>query len=129
MGFLDKLFKGNGEEGEIEKTPWNSLETELQLNTLKKESAEKIVVIFKHSTRCGISRMAKRQFEGEYDYEEEKVKLYYLDLITYRNISNKIAEEFEVFHESPQMLIIKNGNVIHHASHSGISAESIREFL
>jgi bacillithiol system protein YtxJ len=129
MGFLDKIFKGDGEEKEISKTPWNNLETELELTKLKKESTEKVVVIFKHSTRCGISRMAKRQFESEFDYDDADVKLYYLDLITYRNISNKIAEMFGVFHESPQLIILKDGNVVHHASHSAISAESIQEYI
>ena len=131
MGFLDKIFKGSEEEekAETSKTPWNDLQTELDLHQLEDESKEKVVVIFKHSTRCGISRMAKRQFESEYSYEEEKVKLYYLDLIAHRDISNKVAENFGVFHESPQLLIIKDKNVVYHTSHSAINAEKIAEFV
>ncbi len=130
MGFLDKIFKGNGgEAGKNSKAPWNDLQTELDLHRLEDESKEKVVVIFKHSTRCGISRMAKRQFESDYDYDEEKVKLYYLDLIAHRDISNLVAEDFGVFHESPQLLIIKDKNVVYHASHSSINAEKIVEFI
>lgn len=131
MGFLDKIFKGSEEEGKAEtsKAPWHDLQTELDLHQLEDESKEKVVVIFKHSTRCGISRMAKRQFESEYSYEEEKVKLYYLDLIAHRDLSNEIAEKFEVFHESPQLLILKDKNVVYHTSHSAINAGKIAEFV
>ncbi|SHI32552.1 bacillithiol system protein YtxJ [Mesonia phycicola] len=131
MGFLDSIFKSNGGDGESQKssTPWNELETELQIHQLIEESKEKLVVVFKHSTRCGISRMVKKQFESEYNYEEAQVKLYYLDLITYRNISNKIAEDFKVHHESPQLLIFSDEKVVYHTSHSNISAEKIEEYL
>ena len=131
MGFLDKIFRGNegGEAEQYSKAPWHHLESEIDLHRLEEESKEKVVVIFKHSTRCGISRMAKRQFESEYNYDEAQVKLYYLDLIAYRSVSNKVAEDFGVFHESPQLLIIKNKNVVYHTSHSDINAEKIAEFL
>ncbi|MBW2961366.1 bacillithiol system redox-active protein YtxJ [Mesonia aestuariivivens] len=132
MGILDKIFKGNNETKSTEKrsqTPWNELKTELEIQQVKEESKEKVIVIFKHSTRCGISKMAKRQFESEYNYSEEQVKLYYLDLIANREVSTKVAEVFGVFHESPQMIVIKDGNVVYHTSHNHISAEKIGEFV
>jgi len=131
MGFLDSIFKSNGDEGKSQKpsTPWNELETELQVHQVIEESKEKVVVVFKHSTRCGISRMVKKQFESEYNYTEDAVKLYYLDLIANRAVSNKIAEDFKIYHESPQLIIFKDKKAVFNTSHSHISAEKIGEYL
>ncbi len=102
---------------------WNDLTEEAQLEQIKKESADRPVVIFKHSTRCSISSMAKGRLERS--IAPEGVSFYYLDLIRYRNISNKIAEVFSVHHESPQVLIIRNGSCVYDDSHNGISMEEI----
>ncbi len=104
---------------------WNDLTEEAQLDAIKKESAQKPVVILKHSTRCSISSMAKGRLERS--VAPEGVSFYYLDLIRYRNISNKIAEVFGVHHESPQVLIIRNGSCVYDDSHNGISMEEIIE--
>lgn len=104
---------------------WNDLTEEAQLEAIKQESAQKPVVIFKHSTRCSISSMAKGRLERS--TAPEGVSFYYLDLIRYRNISNKIAEVFGVHHESPQVLIIRNGSCVYDDSHNGISMEEIIE--
>lgn len=129
MGFFNKIFKDKEESGSRQNAPWIEMHGETDLQKLENESEQKTVVIFKHSTRCGISRMVKRQFEKEYNYDERKVKLYYLDLLKYRELSKRVAEDFGVFHESPQLLIIKNKNVVFHTSHSDISAEKIREYV
>lgn len=102
---------------------WIPLTDEQQLETIKEESKTQPVVIFKHSTRCSISSMAKSRLERE--QEPEQVKFYYLDLIAYRSLSNKIAEDFQVHHESPQVLLIKNGKCTYEESHNGISMEDI----
>ncbi len=104
---------------------WIELLDEAQLDTIKEESAAQPVVILKHSTRCNISSMAK----GRLDRSEapQNVLFYYLDLIRYRNISNKIAEVFGVHHESPQVLIIRNGECIYDESHGSISMDEIAE--
>ncbi|MBL7718084.1 MAG: bacillithiol system redox-active protein YtxJ [Flavipsychrobacter sp.] len=102
---------------------WIPLTDEQQLETIKEESKTQPVVIFKHSTRCSISSMAKSRLERE--QEPEQVKFYYLDLIAYRSLSNKIAEDFQVHHESPQVLLIKNGECTYEESHNGISMEDI----
>jgi bacillithiol system protein YtxJ len=88
-------------------------------------SHQKPVAIFKHSTRCSISRMALKQFENEFDLEGS-VMPYFLDLINYRDISNEIATRFEVYHQSPQLLLIKEGKSIYDASHSDIDALELK---
>ncbi len=104
---------------------WIPLTEEAQLETIKEESKTQAVVIFKHSTRCSISSMAKMRLERE--AAPEGIKFYYLDLIAYRPVSNKIAELFSVWHESPQVLLIKNGECIYDESHNGISMQEISE--
>ena len=104
---------------------WVALTEETQLETIKEESESQPVVIFKHSTRCSISSMAKMRLERE--EEPEGIKFYYLDLLSYRPISNKVADVFHVVHESPQVLLIKNGECVYEESHNGITMEEIAE--
>jgi len=86
-------------------------------------------LIFKHSTRCSISMMAKRRFEMDMDKLPADMPLYFLDLIKYRDISSQVAQDFQVHHESPQMLLIKDGECILDQSHGGISVEEALEVL
>lgn len=104
---------------------WINLTQEQQLDAIKEQSKAKPVVIFKHSTRCSISAMAKNRLERE--SAPANVDFYYLDLIQYRPISNKIADEFQVHHESPQILLIKNGECVYEESHNGIDMHDIAE--
>lgn len=124
MSFLDKLFGSATPENAKNKLSWNILEHIDQLDKIIQNSWEKPVLIFKHSTRCIISKSALRSFENEFDLED-KIALYFLDLLQYRNISNEIAETFGVIHQSPQILLLKNGVVVYHASHEQINASSI----
>lgn len=104
---------------------WIDLNNEVQLDTLKESSRQKPLVIFKHSTRCAVSSMAKSRLER--NPQPEGVDFYYLDLIKHKSLSNKIAEIFAVYHESPQILLIKNGECIYDESHSGIQMDDIIE--
>lgn len=104
---------------------WIALTEEAQLDQIKEQSKQQPVVIFKHSTRCSISDMAKGRLERK--AVPENVQFYYLDLIRYRNISNDIAKVFGVRHESPQVLLIKDGECVYDESHNGISMEEIAE--
>jgi bacillithiol system protein YtxJ len=108
--------------------PWIELSTMNQLAQLLASSSETPVLFFKHSTRCSISDMAKRRFEKNWN-KETACTLVYLDLIAHRDISNALAQELHVTHQSPQVIVVKNGLVIHHASHNGIDALSILETL
>ena len=104
---------------------WKILSNEEQLQLINQRSAEIPQVIFKHSTRCSISSMAKSRLERA--GMPPNTEFYYLDLIQHRNLSNRIAELYQVHHESPQVLIIRNSECIYDESHSGISMDEIAE--
>jgi bacillithiol system protein YtxJ len=114
-----KLF-GSSEPKEEKVLPWIALTSMDQLDAIAEKSKGKTQLIFKHSTRCGISRMVMNQFVASYD-SAANADLYYLDLLSYRDVSNEVGYTFQVMHQSPQLLVIKNGVVVAHASHGGIN--------
>lgn len=124
MSFFDKIFGGKEEKPE-EKSFWNKIESEEDLQTAIENSSRHKIGIFKHSTSCFISKTVLRNFEKEIENTDEKVDLYFLDLLAHRPISNKIAEELGVRHESPQFIVIENGKAISNASHQDISLSQI----
>ena len=113
------------------KINWLPLTDLGQLDEIMTLSNEKPIVIFKHSTRCSISRFALKQFENEFDQEtlQSNVSTYFLDLLEHRDISNEIASRFGVYHQSPQLILIKNGKAIYDASHSEIDATLLKSKL
>lgn len=130
MGLFDKL-KSQREiaKEELIEVPWHQLQDITQLDSIVEESKQMPVAIFKHSTRCGISRMVLRQFEKGYKFEDSQIKLYFLDLLAHRNISNEIVDRFGVAHESPQIILLKNEKVVHHDSHNSIEPEHLQRFI
>ena len=108
--------------------PWINLNSLSQLNEIEKKSKTKTQVVFKHSTRCGISRMVMNQFVDAYDVDAN-LDLYYHDLLSYREVSNEIGYKFQVRHESPQLLVIKNGVTVAHASHGAINGIDLDKFV
>ena len=102
---------------------WISIETLGQLEEIKTRSFEKTLVIFKHSTRCFISKMVKEKFERKVSNSNSDVEFYLLDLLKYREVSNEIALTFEVTHQSPQAIVVKEGRVLAHASHYDIMTD------
>ncbi|MFK7757438.1 MAG: bacillithiol system redox-active protein YtxJ [Flavobacteriales bacterium] len=108
---------------------WKMITSKEDLEEAIMLSHKKPAVIFKHSTRCSVSMMAKKSLEYGWDLNEDEVETYFLDLIQYREISNQIALDLEVIHQSPQLIGLKNGEVFYHASHSVISADSFKSAL
>ncbi len=108
---------------------WINLESIEELERLKELSNSKPIAIFKHSTRCSISSMAKSKLERDWDLTNEDILIYYLDLIQFRSVSNAIASLFDVAHQSPQIILIKNGEVIYHASHNSINVSALKQYL
>lgn len=104
---------------------WIPLEDLGQIEEIIALSEQFPVIIFKHSTRCSISRMALKNFENEYDLGQN-VSAYYLDLISFREVSNEIASRFNVVHQSPQLLLIVGGNSVYDVSHSAIDAQELK---
>jgi bacillithiol system protein YtxJ len=104
---------------------WITLNQTEQLDEIALKSNQKPQVIFKHSTTCSISQMALARFERAVAPEE--IDFYLLDLLNFRSISSAIAEKFQVHHESPQILLIKNGECIYDESHYGIMMDELVE--
>ena len=128
MSLFNNFFGSTPQEETNSKINWFQLTDISQLDEIEDASNSKLVVIFKHSTRCSISRMALRQFENEFE-ANENVLSYYLDLLNHRDISNEIASKFSVVHQSPQLLIISKEKCIYNASHSDIDAGVIKTYL
>ena len=118
MGFLKNLFGGEKAEQPKAKINWIPLNDMNQLDLIVDNSNNKYQAIFKHSTRCGISSGVLRQFERQ--EETDEIDFYYLDLLSYRSISNEIASRFGIIHQSPQLVVLKNKDVVAHASHYDI---------
>jgi len=106
---------------------WVSLERPTQLDEIIEYSKQTPCLILKHSTRCAISSMAKYRLESDWNFSEEELKPYLLDLIAHRQLSQQIADTFQVYHESPQVLLIRDGECTYDASHLDISVEELRE--
>jgi bacillithiol system protein YtxJ len=104
---------------------WIPLTNEVQLKEIAEKSSLKPQVIFKYSTRCSISRMAQNRLER--NYKPVEIDFYFLDLISFRSLSDKVAQEFNVSHESPQILLIIDGQCVYEESHSGITLDEIIE--
>ena len=123
-GFFDK-------KNEVSKSTfaWKNLRSIENLNKAQQDSHIKTVVLFKHSTRCSISRFVLKNFENTVTIPEEEMDFYFLDLIEYRSVSNGIAERFNVIHQSPQLIILKKGEAVYDASHESIDAEILNQYL
>jgi bacillithiol system protein YtxJ len=130
MSVFSNLFgSSEKQDNSSSKINWIPLTDLGQLNEIISASSEKPVLIFKHSTRCSISSMALNRLERNWAGHEEKLTPYYLDLITFRDVRNHIATLSGVQHESPQAIVVKNGEVVYHASHNGISLADMMEVL
>ncbi len=104
---------------------WLFLTEQNQLESIIQSSYNQPIVIYKHSTRCGVSTMAKNHLETHWSDELEPLKIYYLDLLAHRSVSNEIADKFKIEHQSPQLLIIRDGACVYDASHSRINVEEL----
>ena len=124
---LKKLF-GLSEPKEKKVLPWQALTEVSQLDTITEKSTGKTQLVFKHSTRCGISRMVMNQFESAYQLDLN-ADLYYLDLLNCREVSNEVGCKFQVMHQSPQLIVIRNGVVVAHASHGAVNEVDLEKFL
>ena len=113
-----------GKSRESKELPWNQLTSVDQLKEVLDSSTEKPILLFKHSTRCSISSMAFSGFQSGWEGTEEEIGIYYLDLLNYRDISNQIAELTGVMHQSPQVIVLKNNEVVYTATHTAISARA-----
>ena len=129
MGIFNSIFGKTEKEQEKSNVNWIPLTSLDQLSEIKEQSNAEIVLIFKHSTRCGISSMVIKRFEKLFDESMRNVKVYYLDLLNYREVSNEVGYNFQVMHQSPQLLIIRNETAVLHASHYDITAVNLQQYI
>lgn len=128
MGFFNSISGSSQENQSLSKVGWRQLKDLGQLNELVAESADLPVLIFKHSTRCSVSRMVLKQFENEFSMHE-KITPYFLDLVAHRAVSTEIAHRFGVLHQSPQLIVIKDGKAVYNESHGSITASQLEQFI
>lgn len=127
QNFAFMFWKKKENEGVL---PWNELTDLKDLEAIDQRSAEKPVVVFKHSTRCSISHAALSRLErASVPEDQQDVEFVYLDLLVHRNISNAIADRYNVWHESPQLLLIHKGKCIYHASHGQIRYDDLMKVV
>ena len=130
MGVLNNIFGSKEPKKEkVSYLKWIPLTSIEELATIKEQSNSEVILIFKHSTRCGISRMVIKQFEALFKEEHQHLKVFYLDLLNYRNVSDEVGYSFQVMHQSPQLLAVKNGVSIYNASHYDITQVDLSRFM
>lgn len=126
-----KNIFGNKTSKEVEETylNWTPLISVDEIKTIKEISKRQAILIFKHSTRCGISRVVIKKFESLFNEENKQLKVYYLDLLNFREVSSKLSEVFQVIHQSPQLLVIKNGISVNDESHYEIIKVNLSKYI
>lgn len=129
MKFFRSIFSKQEAEIVTSGVEWVQLTTDEQLSILDDASYMHPQLIFKHSTQCGISGVVLRSFSSKAGQPESGYNYFLLDLIAFRELSNAIAEKYGVMHQSPQVLIVKNGMVVAHASHHAILELDLNEFV
>ena len=106
---------------------WHYLHTPQDVDALAEQSKQHPCLIFKHSTRCPISSLARHRLESDWDFGATEIEAYFLDLIAHRDTSQYVAEVFSVHHESPQVLLIYQGECLYDESHLDISVADLRD--
>lgn len=124
MGFLDQIF-GKKDEQDQSTSLWKKLESVKELDAIVEKSFEQKILIFKHSTRCFISKTVLKSFEKQMQGSDKDYSYYYLDLIANRDVSNEIENRFDITHQSPQLIALENGKAFYNASHQSIDLDQI----
>ena len=129
MGLFNKILGSKVKEEKETNINWIPLNSLEQIKTIKELSKSETILVFKHSTRCGISSMVIKRFENLFDSSMNNIKVYYLDLLNFRAISDEVGYIFQVQHQSPQLLIIRNEVAVLNVSHYDITTVNIQKYL
>lgn len=129
MGLFNKILGGKVKEEKETNINWIPLNSLEQIKTIKELSKSETILVFKHSTRCSISSMVIKRFENLFDSSMNNIKVYYLDLLNFRAISDEVGYSFQVQHQSPQLLIIRNEVAVLNVSHYDITTVNIQKYL
>lgn len=128
MSVFKKIFSQKQTKTNKPALPWIELTASTQLADIKVRSKVRPQFIFKHSITCGISSMVFNRFATNYPFNGDVADLYYLDLHAYRSLSNEVSELFQVMHQSPQLLVIKDEIAVFHTSHGAILEVDLKKF-
>ena len=123
MGIFGALFGGDNKE--MKTDFWNEIVSDEVIDDLLKRSHAEDVIIFKHSTRCFISKTVLKNVEQQVKTLQPKGSFYFLDLLKFRKLSNRIADELSIDHQSPQLILIRNGVAVFDASHQSIDLKTL----
>ena len=129
MGLFNKILGSKVKEEKETNVNWIPLNSLEQIKTIKELSKSETIFVFKHSTRCGISSMVIKRFENLFDSSMNNIKVYYLDLLNFRAISDEVGYSFQTQHQSPQLLIIRNEVAVLNVSHYDITTVNIQKYL
>ena len=129
MGLFNKILGSKVKEEKETNVNWIPLNSLEQIKTIKELSKSETIFVFKHSTRCGISGMVIKRFENLFDSSMNNIKVYYLDLLNFRAISDEVGYSFQAQHQSPQLLIIRNEVAVLNVSHYDITTVNIQKHL
>lgn len=129
MGLFNKILGSKVKEEKETNVNWIPLNSLEQIKTIKELSKSETIFVFKHSTRCGISSMVIKRFENLFDSSMNNIKVYYLDLLNFRAISDEVGYSFQAQHQSPQLLIIRNEVAVLNVSHYDITTVNIQKHL
>lgn len=129
MGLFNKILGSKVKEEKETNVNWIPLNSLEQIKTIKELSKSETILVFKHSTRCGISGMVIKRFENLFDSSMNNIKVYYLDLLNFRAISDEVGYSFQAQHQSPQLLIIRNEVAVLNVSHYDIATVNIQKYL
>lgn len=131
MSFLNKLFGTTNQENQESniEPKFYTLTNKEELEVIDATSFEKPIVLFKHSTRCSISRFALKRFDEAYHFTDAEMDWYLLDLLNYRDLSNEIAGRYNIEHQSPQIIVIRNGKAVFDRTHDAIDVYDLKQFI
>tara|TARA_R110000787_G_scaffold167495_8_gene280446 strand:- start:582 stop:971 length:390 start_codon:yes stop_codon:yes gene_type:complete len=129
MGLFNSIFGSKETEKAESNIQWIPLTSLEQLDHIKEQSKAETILIFKHSTRCGISSMVIKRFENLFNESMKNIKVYYLDLLNYRDVSDEVGYTFQIMHQSPQLLVIRNEVAVLDATHYDITTIDIQKYL
>lgn len=119
---LKDLFTGNGTDPS---EYWNVINETTQVDEVLERSHRQPQLLYKHSNRCGTCMFAKSEIESSSGEIKEKAGMHFVDVIRSRAVSDYIAEKLNLRHESPQAILLVDGKVVWHNSHSAIKGNKI----
>ncbi len=129
MGLFDTFFGKKSEAETKINNAWHPLSETDQLKEVLEQSVDQPQLIFKHSTKCGVSTVAKKNLEAVFEEIIPQADVHIVDVIKNREVSNEIASELNVQHESPQLIKVHQQDTSWDISHAKIQSQKVLELL